>query len=199
MSTTDAETIVASVFTGTASVRNRLEDRIANAAVVEGHDLEQDKSALVGVPFLITGVSVRDGVMRGPDKKNLTPTNYLSVEVMIYPAADIAKRVKRGFMTEEQANRFSPEDQVVFNDGSSGVARQLLAYMHASGYIRVPEGKEAGEVGECRYDVYRTEWLKGFSLDEPNPHFSFDLACPRGLRVSNYANEMGDAATYYLG
>lgn len=163
------------------------------ADAVHGHDLEQDKSALIGVPHLITGVVYRDGMLR-----NKQPTNYLSVEATIADWDTLYNRFQRGRITEDQLRRFSPNEAVVYNDGSAGIARQITAYLHDRELIQVPDGPEVGEVGECRWDVYRAQWIKGFDVDNPSPRFDIRLLCLRGLRVSEYEYGTGEAATFYL-
>lgn len=167
---------------------------MTQADAIVGHDLERDKLSLVGIPFVITGVVYRDGILR-----NKQPTNYLSVEIVIADGPTLARAVQRGRLSVEQANRFLPNEMVVFNDGSTGIARQVTAYLHGKGLITVPEGPNDGAVGESRWDVYRAQWAKGYDVDNPNPRFDIILSCPRGLRVSEYTNTDGlDGDTFYL-
>jgi hypothetical protein len=168
---------------------------IADADAIIGHVLEKDKAQLIGIPFVITSVTFRDGVLR-----NKKPTNYLSIEAVLADAATLRVMVERGRLTIEQARRVTPNEMIVINDGSTGIARQIIGYMHAKKMITCPEGPEVGGTGETRYDVYRSEWIKGFDVDVPNPRFEFTLVCPRGLRVSEYETDQtaGDASTFYL-
>src|SRR4051812_1730354 len=43
-------------------------------------------------------------------------------------------------------------EPVVFNDGSTGVRRQLVAYLTSKGVIDPGPGEEAAEAGKSRYD-----------------------------------------------
>lgn len=174
-------------------------DLAEGADVVHGHSLEKDKGSLLGVPFVITSVTFRDGAMKG-DKRSPTPTNYLSVEAVTADHATLQRLVTSRRITPEVASRFLPNEPIVFNDGSTGIARQLTAYLHSQGLIQVPEGPEVGGMGESRYDAYRASWVKGYNPDQPNPRFDIRLVAMRGLRVSTYETPMSpdDADTYYL-
>lgn len=162
-----------------------------------GFDLQKDKSPLVGVPFIITSATFRDGVMRGT-KSNPIPTNYVSLEIVIGDVAALTKAVKRGRLSANVP--FDPNERLVLNDGSTGIYRQIVSYLNSKGIIQVPAGREDGEVGECRYDTYRASWTGWDANETTDPRFEFTYLCPRGLRVSEYDSDYSadGASTFYL-
>lgn len=174
---------------------------VQNADRAEGHELQRDKSVLVGVPFVITGVTVRPGITQADD----TPTNYMSAEVVIAPASVIAQRVKAGRLEPERATLVTPLESLVLNDGSTGFCRQITGYLEDKGMIALPDLPADGSAGESKYDTYFEEWdiLKGGErLANGHIHFVVSLLCERGLRVSEYANPRNPrdmSTTYYIG
>lgn len=161
---------------------------------VAGASLETDKTNLIGVPFVITSVTYRDGIQR-----NKQATNYVSVEAVVADANTLAKLVKMGRLVPSILDRVIPEESIVFNDGGTGIPRQLTAFLHRIGMIEVPDGPENGPSGECRYDTYRANWLRG-NTDGSDPRFEILLKCERGLRVSEYTTpEFGDSSSFYIG
>jgi hypothetical protein len=166
---------------------------LAGADEVAGHDLAE-KTTLIGIPFVITSATFRDGILR-PDK---TPTNYVSLEAVVADKAALDMRVAAGRLAADKARQVTPNEAIVINDGSSGICRQVVAYLAAKGLIQVPAGTEVGPANSTRYDVYRASWLHGFDVDDPNPRFDIVLACRRGLRVSEYESDWGPAGTFYL-
>lgn len=157
-----------------------------------GHDLAKKEllDALVGVPFAITRVVFR----RGIPKQGLTyEPAVCAVECVIAP-----EHVLRRRRIDMSMLPFEPGAQVVFNDGSTGVYRQIVAYLAASGRIELPEGAENGPMGETKYDLPPSEWTAfhagelwydankdGFLSYAVNVRYS----CPRGLRISEYEND----------
>lgn len=189
---------------------------LEQSVVVDGHDLAE-KEALIGVPFIVTAVVYRDGVPGKAvvdGKLTTVPTNYVSAEIMIGTRQDILVAMQRKRITPEQAERITPLEKLVINDGSTGIMRQLTAYLVSREVISVPDGPEGGSTGESRYDVYRASWVDSMvSLYEPGtnnplPSVRFDLTgwgavapplhCPRGLRRSDYDAGGQTATTYYL-
>lgn len=168
---------------------------------IEGADLERDKEALQGIPFIITSVTFRDGV-----KRDSKPTNYVSVELTVADRATLFGRVKAGRVSQEQAARVDPDSQLVINDGGTGICRQLVQYLAAKNLITVPDGPEGGTMGESRYDIHYGQW--GYSspamaevvANGGDPGFTVRLLCGRGLRSSQYEAEATgtDATTWYI-
>ena len=173
----------------------------AGADTIPGYDLEQDKAALLSVPHLIMSFTFRDGIMR-----NKMSTNYVSIEAIIADGPTLAQRVKSGRLAADAASRIIPNDAIVYNDGSTGICRQVVAYLHNVGMITVPDGPDGGEAGESRFDTYRAAWKLrtpdgGWRPATADDSFRFDvrLLVQRGLRLSEYdANGIEGSTTYYL-
>jgi hypothetical protein len=170
-----------------------------DAIAIVGHTLEKNRDNLIGVPFVITGVTVRDGVP-AKNGKEVTLTNYLSLECVVADQATLTQMARMGRLLPAQLNNLIPNELIVINDGSTGIARQVIALLHQVGRIQVPEGDEGGEDGASRYDVHRTKWLRGFNPDVYDTEFKIIIQCPRGLRKSEYTNAFAadGAVTYYL-
>jgi hypothetical protein len=174
---------------------------------VEGYDLLRDEALydLVGVPFVGYKAVFRDGIQR---KGAAYRDDYVSLELRVAPAAVIMRDIARvqsrrkSFnvppLTESQALSL-PGQQLVINDGSTGVYRQIMQYLVAKERITLPEGNEEGGKGDSIYDLPRSQWLKA-DTDETDS-FNISLRCMRGLRFSDYENEYtGDstARTWYI-
>lgn len=170
---------------------------------VDGADLEKG-SNLVGVPFCITRAVFRQG-----DFLNQGITGwYVSLESVIAPATEIARAYRRGRIPDGTQLTVEPGEDVVFNEGGTGVYRQIVAYLEAKKLITLPEGPEQGKYGDSRYDTLPPEWQVADSADvsldsetgKPSVSFDIRLLCPRGLRESEYENEYTkQGVTRYLG
>lgn len=179
------------------------DESVAVADTVAGHDLAKDDllDALVGVPFLITRLTFRDGI---PNNKVDYEPAVCAVETVI--ASADALRQRRVDMTNLP---FLPDSQVVFNDGSTGIYRQLVHYLTQRGYIEVPEDlPESGGMGETRYDLPPELWsaIHAGTLDtdrDGRPVYTINvrLTAPRGLRLSTYPSDYNPngGKTRYLG
>src|SRR5215469_13336995 len=90
-----------------------------DADQVLGHDLAKDEilDALVGVPFLITRMTFHPGEAGKREA-------YVSCEVQLAPRPEMERRRVNLAMLP-----FDPGELVVFNDGSTGVYRQCVAYL----------------------------------------------------------------------
>ena len=170
---------------------------------IVGHDLAKGEllDTLVGVPFAITRLTFR----RGIPKRDGTDSAVCAVEGVIAPE-DVLKR-RRVNMAELP---WEPGAQIVFNDGSTGIYRQLVQYIsEVKGYVTLPEGlPEGGGYGESRYDLAHWEWSRinagEVTTDrDGNPVYTINirLTCPRGIRVSEYESDYNPAGgrTRYLG
>jgi len=133
---------------------------LSNADVVAGRALV-DKASMVGVPHIITSASFRKGT-KGPDG---IQRDFVSCEFTTITAAPI---------------------EAVYNDGSTGIRRQMVSYLASKGlipesYIETPD---------------TSIWVTD---DEADPTFEIRFLAPRGLRVSTYSNDYTDEGiTYYL-
>lgn len=155
---------------------------VSDAMEIEGYSLyggkENDNTldSLVGVPFLIKGITFRIGDIIPAGQK--VARDYVSVEVLIRP--DHAHKFARRF--------------VVFNDGSTGIYRQCVAALAARGEVQLDETlPETGDANTTRFDVSYS------GPDGEARFFAIKLLCPEGLRDSTYKNPDGsDGKTWYL-
>jgi hypothetical protein len=179
------------------------ETLLASADEILGYDLAKDETAddLVGVPFLLTKVIFRPGVMR--DGKRMA---YVSCECRVGPALDLRKvnigreasRLPK--ITDLDVLAFGPDSHVVFNDGSTGVYRQIVKYLWSRKFIALKDPViEAGSYGETSFDIPPGGWAgiatgETTTIGEGKDIFTgyvadIRLFCPRGLRNSLYENE----------
>lgn len=178
------------------------EDWESTSDQVAGHDLAKDQllDALVNVPFKVTALTFR----RGTKKPGVEwDPAYVSCETVIAPEHVLKRR-----RVDMSMMPFEPDSQVVFNDGSTGIYRQIVAYLAAKGIISIPETlPEAGGYGETRYDLPPSEWseIHAGELTYSDDGFaeyvvSIRLTCPRGLRLSEYENDYNPSGnkTRYL-
>ncbi len=188
------------------------ETLVNSADEIQGYDLARDETAddLVGVPFALTGITFRPGMLR--DKVRQA---YVSCEVLIGPDLDLrlintrreSSRLPR--VTNASSLAFGPGSHVVFNDGSTGVYRQCVKYLAARGYMQLkPPVIETGTYGESSFDQPPSGWVS-IARGERAPGDDFlgyavqlspVLFCPRGLRLSLYENDFTQTGkTRYLG
>lgn len=92
-------------------------------------------------------------------------------------------------------------EPVIFNDGSTGIYRQIVAYLTGKGEVDPGPGEESGPSGTCRWDNPLTKWVSPKNADKvaKDNGFPVRLVAPRGLRVSEYDWNGQLAETYYLG
>jgi len=183
---------------------------MAEADVVEGSDLFTGDmlSQLEGVPFVILGGTFRTGFVREV-KGQKYKGDYVSLEILL---GDEKAFAARGVSLDGKA--FQPLQVARFNDGSTGVRRQIVSYLAAKGYIQVSDtpldeiGTAGGKMGDSEFDIPVNYWKDVMQGDlrfdiEGDSVYDFKiprgLSCPRGLRSSEYRNEFGDGVTRYLG
>lgn len=175
---------------------------------IPGWDLVDNKDLLMGVPFIIVGVTFQ---MPVADKARPSgERDYVSCRAVIGDDAALKEAEERGWIPGKLA--FKPEERILFNDGSTGIRRDIVKILHSSGLIDVGEWTVKGtgqETNSNRFDLPWTQW-KSFSqsaLQGENivPEFTtnhrgnlFAIKARRGVRKSEYSNEYGDAVTYYL-
>jgi hypothetical protein len=170
------------------------EELTRDATEVFGADLEKG-AQLVGIPFCLIMATYRPGFVK-PDG---TTGFYVSLDAIIGPEEQITRAVRRGRVPEGHEILVDPEEHIVFNEGGTGVYRQVSQFLEASGRIKINSDlPREGKSGESRYDISPAEWdvdpSAEFKLDaagNPTVGFSIRLLCPRGLRESEYDNEYG--------
>lgn len=175
---------------------------------VTGHDLAKDEvlDCLVGVPFLVTRMTFNAG---DAGKRE----NFVSCEAQLAPRAEMERRrVNLGMLP------FDPGDLVVFNDGSTGIYRQCVAYLYARQFINLPDPVVTNGEGPrwddkkkvmdyvCSYDLPASQWSDvrtgemrftpaGIAVYQINVR----LLAKRGIRISEYQNDWTqDGKTRYF-
>lgn len=135
-----------------------------------------------------------------------------NVPVMRLPKINMARKTADLEPLRELSDLpFDPDGHVIYNDGSTGIYRQIVQYLAAKGYVSlVKEGETVvtnGRLGETTLDLPPGDWA-----DIHAGHMRFDetgfglysvhvrLMCPRGLRLSEYTNEFNPdgSKTRYL-
>lgn len=156
---------------------------------VLGYDQAKDElfDALEGVPFIITRLTFRPGIVR-PDGSQ----GYFAwAETVIAPKNVLERR-----RVDLSRLPFEPLDHVGWVDGSTGIYRQLVSYLEAKKFIVLPEGPADGKMGESRFDVPITEWtdirsgdLRFTATGDAIYIVDIRLNCKRGIRRSEYQND----------
>lgn len=170
-------------------------DEVLGNALVKDETLE----LLEGIPFLLTHVTFRRS-FRSTQNRDLWLA-YVSCEAIV---ADQEYLTSMGMSLEGKP--FRAGDHIVFNDGSTGIYRQVVKYLASKGYVTIAEGPEEGGKELCRYDAPPSEWPdvnygetrfeeEGFMMYQAE----IRLLCPRGLRKSDYVNDYTDnGTTHYI-
>jgi hypothetical protein len=193
----------------------------AEADDVEGYDLVKDKAlfSLVGVPFRISSFAFRVGIQhKGIDWRN----DFVSAELRVAPTPIIVRQYNRimsrrtGDLIPDASAIPDPGEQLVINDGSTGLYRQVVQYLEAKDLIVVPDDlPTTGGKNECRYDLPASMFevtdaalatdvamIRFSPSGEQVTFFHVDLRCSRGLRYSDYDSELAApgerALTWYI-
>lgn len=203
-----------------------IDDLFETAEVIEtgdsGYDFPIFKGELLdsleGKPFLILGGTFREGINQSGQK-----SDYVTL-MCAMPSEKFLESRKIRYAGNEP---WFPEQIIGINDGSTGIRRQVVSYLHTSGIISVQESgsviKEDGPRGECSWDRLVSEWE--LATDEITPEdeeekdrrttkvhkksgvelttwdFSLrrGLLIPRGIRVSTYTGPFKkEITTRYL-
>lgn len=167
---------------------------------IPGWDLVSDKDMLCGVPFIIVGATFQ---MPVADKSRPSgERDYVSLRAIIDEQSALDEALERGWIPGKLA--FKPEERILFNDGSTGIRRDIVKILDSAGLIVVGHLDDPN-----RYDLPWTQW-ESFSQSAMQgenvvPEFTtnhrgnlFTIRARRGVRKSEYSNEYGDAVTYYL-
>jgi hypothetical protein len=202
------------------------ESLMAEADTVLGYDLAKDELAdeLTGVPFLVTRMQFRAGVNRPTGERDAATGKpivkqgaYVTLSCVLADSfnltrINVARKASHlGQLLTLEALPFSPGDLVVLNDGSTGLYRQSVEYLHAKDFIVLPDPLvTVGPMGQCSYDLIPNEWESintGYSKYDEDEFLTYDinvrLFAKRGLRLSDYENEFTapgeQARTRYFG
>lgn len=177
-------------------------DKVLGRDLIGGKDNDVKLESLERVPFLITSVTFRPSFrsLKNPDVWNA----YVSVEAVIADASYLAACGR-----SLEGKPFAPGDTIVFNDGSTGIYRQIVEYLEAKGYVTLADGPKTGGMEKSRFDAPPSEWLEvhygetSFPEGAPEGFLRYKaeirLLCPRGLRTSDYTNDFtDDGTTHYI-
>jgi hypothetical protein len=165
------------------------------------------KDTLLGVPHIITKVTYWR-VLEGR-------IGHVSVEATLASADAMARAIRRGWVpgiSNVDDMVLDPNERVVYNDGGTGIRRQLTALFHAKKAVDV--GRE-DVADDSRYDTPWPEWVSFldarvqsrevgevpvvYRIPDGDGYRPLILHVDRGLNVSKYANEYtDDGETYYL-
>lgn len=174
-----------------------------------------NKVELIGVPFIITRA-----IFYLPKPKQI---GMMTCHARIADEQRLTRLIKAGriftapdpegdlhCVTTLDEMTIDPEEEVVFNDGSTGVRRTVVETLATQ--FGLLEVKAAEGDMKSAYDYPWTAWKTwdannaGKQGDYDIPDFTRDkngrpfiLYCPRGMRRSVYDNESADnAVTFYL-
>jgi hypothetical protein len=151
------------------------------------------KAMLVGVPFVVVGVTYRPGFPRAGQQGD-----YVSVECVVADKETLNTAPVRSMLPADL--EVYGNEPVVFNDSGTGVRRDLTMHFQGMGLIDVGMAKK----DENAFDRQYQQWASGADVattgivaDANGEKFRY-LAM-RGLRRSDYENEYGPATTFYFG
>jgi hypothetical protein len=175
--------------------------------VIDGFT-EVDKSEMLGVPHVITSMT-----FWYPKKDQ---RGFVSVECTAGDANALETALRRGWIPNKtmlSELMFSPNERVLYNDGSTGIRRQLVELLESARLLDVGNRDIRDR---SRFDKSWLEW-ESFSQHttqgnndsgEPVivPSFRENangqpllVIVPRGLHVSQYSNDHTDEGeTYFL-
>lgn len=166
------------------------------------------KGELMGVPLIVTGITWWVSDIPNKDFVALEAVvgNYqILAETVRLGRVSVLRDGKSSVITDVEELVVHPEERIVFNDGSTGVRRQVTQLCHAEGLINV--GTVASD---SDYDKSFMEWDSFNEFREQGSHGNvptvtknrngqpFILRALRGLYLSEYTNEYGKGMTYYL-
>lgn len=187
------------------------DDLVSESTQVLGFDLTKDEylDNLVGVPFIILRATFTQGFMRGQ-----VQAAKVSCECLVAPKLDLHKIAQMRSandlpaLTDPELELPQPSATIVFNDGSTGIYRQVVEHLEMTGRITLPDGERNGRMGETVLDLPPSGWARihdeeefwiddsGFMRYRGNMRFM----APRGLRISKYPSDYNPSGgkTRYL-
>ena len=156
------------------------------------------KEDLIGVPHVIIAVTYREGFPRAG-----AVGDYVSVEAVVADKDTLHSSPVRSMLPMGiEGLTVYPEESVVYNDGSTGIRRELTSLFARMGLIDVGAARTDAE---NPFDKPYQFWQEGEELattgitaDSDGEPFRF--VAMRGLRKSEYEWQPGqNATTFYVG
>lgn len=170
---------------------------------IPGFGLVSDKSLLIGVPHIIVGVTFQ---MPLADKANeFGFRDYVTLRGMIGDQIALDEALERNWVPGGRIP-FKPNELICYNDGSTGIRREVVNMLNSTGLIKVgdvelptsnPLDKPWTQWEEFSQSVVQGENTVPEFMTNHNGN-QFLIRVMRGLRASAYTNEYGDSVTYYL-
>jgi hypothetical protein len=172
------------------------------------------KYGLIGIPFVITKVTFQPRTQQEIDDQQY---GYVSCEATIFPHDYVLRNCVRGFVPNvitveawTESYKLFPEEQIVINDGGTGIRRDLVRMFYDNGMIEMDLPTGTGRDFDAPWDTW-----KGFSQSTKRqvedeiisiPEFSQSpsggrllITVERGLRASkDPAAPKGHSDTFYL-
>lgn len=173
-------------------------------------DSEFNKYSLLGVPFVITGITYQPG-----DEET---GSFVSLECTIapYSAIDANARASRipGSGTADhwiEAYKVQPLEEIVLNDGGKGIKRQITKQLHNAGLIVVHPDARADRDFDLDWQSWTSYSQSETRVDKNDaeytvPHFTVDqhgqpllMVAMHGLRASKDPDAPASHSdTFYL-
>lgn len=155
-----------------------------------------EKDDLIGVPLIVISLTYREGYSRKENDKTIVG-DYVSVEAIV---ADEQTLGMPQFRKQLPATlNVFPNEAVIFNDGGTGIRRDMTKLLDDLGMIEV--GGHADD--DRRYDRPYSLWKSGADLAQAGITVDsngekFRYTAIRGLRKSEYESPFGPAETFYF-
>lgn len=158
-----------------------------------------DKEALIGVPFVVVGITYRPGIAKPGTEEG----DYVSVECVVADKDTLLTPPVQDMLPADL--RVFGNEPVVFNDGSTGVRRTITELLQTIGLIAVGTGKNKDEYPFDRpfqiWDNGQDRATAGFTKNDDEFGGRGMYVALRGLRLSEYPNPAGGSKpsqTYYF-
>lgn len=159
----------------------------------KGFRLVENKNWLIGVPLILIGVTYRPGFPRAGGEGD-----YVSIEAVVADKDTLASFPIQKQLPAEMA--VWANEPIVFNDGSTGIRRQMTELMHTVGIINVGKPRKDENPFDRPYQIWEAgaeQATTGIVANRDGEKFRY--VAPRGLRRSDYEWNDKPATTFYIG
>lgn len=169
-----------------------------------------EKEHLLGVPHIITKVTFQT-----PSKRKGTDRDFVSVEATVADEETLARAIKRGRVPNTTGLAdcaVEPNERIVYNDGSTGIRRQIVMMLNGGQLINAHDG--ITKLPEDITNAFDLPWPMWDDMGEPEmlhygegtenerevPCYHVMIHARQGLYASEYTNEYAPdgAVTFYL-